>query len=64
VLEALGLVELHPAVLLAPAVVGLLGDRQVLADLGQRGALGRLDLGLAELGDDRLGRVTLTLPLR
>jgi site-specific DNA recombinase len=56
-----GLVELQAAVLAAPAVIRILGDRQVLADLGDRRPPGRLDLGLAELADDLLGRVALLL---
>ena len=44
---------------LAPLVISLLGDGHALADLGQGRVLGRLDHRLAELGDDRLGRVPL-----
>ncbi len=49
VLEPPGLVHLHTALLALPAVVGVLGDREILADLGDGRAFGQLDLRLAEL---------------
>jgi transposase-like protein len=45
----------------APAVGGLLGDGQVLADVADGHPFGQLDVGLAELGDNLFGRVTLPL---
>jgi hypothetical protein len=47
------------AVLVTPAVERLLADPQALADLGDVQALGQVGLGLAQLGDDLLGRVSL-----
>jgi len=58
-LEALGLVLLEAAVLVAPAVERLLTDAEALADLGEGQALGQVGLGLEQLGDDLLGRVSL-----
>jgi hypothetical protein len=46
-LQPLGVVGLHPAVLVAPAVEGDLGDLQGLRDLGGRLALAEHQLGLA-----------------
>jgi hypothetical protein len=45
-LEALGLVLLEAAVLVTPAVQGLLADAEALADLGDGQALGQVGLGL------------------
>jgi hypothetical protein len=59
VLEPLGLVGLQAAVLVPPAVEGLLADAEALADLGDGQALGQVGLGLAQLGDDFLSRVSL-----
>src|SRR5262249_17705820 len=58
-LEALGLVGLEAAVLVTPAVEGLLADPQALADLGDGQTLRQVGFGLAQLGDDLLGRVSL-----
>src|SRR5262249_45310099 len=58
-LEAFGVVGLHAAVLLAPAVEGGLADGQLLADLSDRQARGQAGLGGAELEDDLLRRVLL-----
>ena len=58
-LQALRLVETHPAVLLPPAVVRLLTDPQLLADLGRAQTAAYLHLGLASCGDDLLGAVPL-----
>src|SRR5262249_47222456 len=67
-LEPLGLVGLHAAVLVAPAVQGRLADGQPLADLGDGQPLGQVGVGLAQLGDDLFRRVPLhrssPLPLR
>src|SRR5262249_25583896 len=52
-----GVVGLHAAILLAPAVEGLLADGQLLADLADGQAANQFDLGGAQLGDDLLGRV-------
>ena len=46
-LQALRLIETQPAVLLPPAVVRLLTDPQLLADLGRPQTAAQLHLGLA-----------------
>jgi len=56
-LQPLGVVGLHTAVLVAPAVKGVLGDLQGLGDLGNALALAEQQLGLAELADDLVGGV-------
>jgi hypothetical protein len=56
--EALGLVGLEAAVLVAPAVEGLLADAELLADLDGGQALGQVGFGLAGLGDHLLGGLT------
>src|SRR6185369_2577650 len=58
-LETLGLVHLQPAVLLAPAVVGLIGDPDHLAHRRDRLTLGQFHIRLAELVDDLFRRMTL-----
>jgi hypothetical protein len=58
-LEALGVVLLEAAVLVAPAVEGLLADAELLADLADGQALGEVGLGLAQLGDDLLRAMSL-----
>src|SRR5579885_2351747 len=58
-LKPLGLVGLEAAVLVAPAVQGLLAGAEALADLGDAQALGQVGLGLAQLGDDFFSRVPL-----
>ena len=59
-LQALGLVELEAAVLLPPALVGLLGDSDLLASLGNALALREHELRFAELGDDFFRTVTFS----
>ena len=59
-LPALGLVELETAVLLPPALVGLLGDSDLLASLGNALALREHELSFAELGDDLFRSVTFS----
>jgi len=58
-LQAPRLFNLHAAVLLAPAVVGLLGHAKLTGDLSGRQPLGERDLSLAELVDDLLCGVPL-----
>src|SRR5262249_8414086 len=58
-LEALWLVLLESAVLVAPAVPGRLADAAALAELGDGQAPGPISLGLAPLGRDLFGRVSL-----
>src|SRR5262249_35586690 len=58
-LEPLGLVLLEAAVLVAPAVQGLLANAEALADLGDVQPLRQVSLGLAQLGDDFFSRVSL-----
>src|SRR5205823_7246602 len=60
-LEPLGVVGLHPAVLVAPAVIRVLADLQGLGDLGDRLALAEHPVRLAQLADDLLGRVPASL---
>jgi len=59
-LQALGLVELETAVLLPPALVGLLGDSDLLASLGNALALREHELSFADLGDDFFRTVTFS----
>ena len=60
-LEALELVPAHAAILAFPAVVGLLGDVDVLDGFGDGLPLGGEGFDLAELGDDLLGSVIFFL---
>jgi hypothetical protein len=53
-LEALGVVGLHAAVLGAPTVERLLADGQLLAHLADGQAGGQIDLRGTQLGDDLL----------
>src|SRR5262249_11094987 len=57
--ESLGLVLLEAAVLVAPAVHSLAVEAEALAALGERQSLGQVGLGLPQLGDDFLRRVSL-----
>ena len=59
-LQALGLVELETAVLLPPALVGLLGDSDLLASLGNALALREHELSFAEIGDHLFRSVTFS----
>jgi len=59
--ETLELVPAHAAILAFPAVVGLLGDVDVLDGFGDGLPLGGEGFDLAELGDDLLGSVILFL---
>ena len=61
--QLLGVGRLHPAVLVSPAVQGVLGDLERLRDLRGRAALGQHPLGLAQLADDLLGDVASSLHL-
>src|SRR5262249_8405281 len=58
-LGAPGLGFFVAAALVTPAVQGRLTDAEALADLGDVQALGQVGLGLAQLGDDLLSRVSL-----
>jgi hypothetical protein len=51
-LEPLGIVGLHHAVLLAPAVESRFGRAQPLAGLGEGRAAAQQRVGLTQLGDD------------
>lgn len=62
-LQTLDVVGLHSAVLGSPAVIGLLGDFQGFADLRDGGPLGQEPVGLPQLSDDLLGRVSSALHL-
>jgi hypothetical protein len=55
--QALGIVGLHRAVLVAPPVIRVLADLEVPRDLDGRLALGQHAIGLAQLADDLLRRV-------
>ncbi len=57
--QTLGLVHPKATVLLPPAIVGLLGDPELAHHVARRRALGQLDLGLPQLPDDLLRRVSL-----
>src|SRR3954453_7499610 len=59
--EALGVVGLHPAVLVTPTVIRRLRDLQGLADLGDRLALAEHAVAFAQLADDLLGGVPALL---
>src|SRR4051794_15300277 len=59
--EALGVIGLHPAVLVTPPVIRRLRDLQGLADLGDRLALAQQPIALAQLADDLLGGVPALL---
>jgi FADH2 O2-dependent halogenase len=50
---------LEAAVLVTPAMQGLLADAEALADLGEAEPLGQVGFGLPQLGDDFFGRVSL-----
>ncbi len=52
--QPLGVIDLHPAVLVTPPVERLLGDLQRLGSLRDRPALAEHPLGLAQLADDLL----------
>src|SRR5690606_22324617 len=52
---------LHPAVLVAPAVEGLLADAKPLADLSDRLPRVQLSLGFAKLADDLFRCMSLAL---
>lgn len=56
-LEPLDLVHANAAVLLAPSVIGLLGDAELPTDLGRVGALRQEDLCLREPRNDLFCRV-------
>jgi len=57
ILELAGLVGLEPAVLLAPEIVGLLGDPELSADFGDTYPLAEMDLRLSEFIDDLFCRI-------
>ena len=63
-LEFLRHLRLHAAILLPPAVIGLLGDLHELADFGNSLALAKLHLGATQLGDHLIHRVSFLLPLK
>jgi hypothetical protein len=58
-LQALHIVGLHPAVLIAPTVIGRLGELQLLDDLRQLLTLAEQPVGLPQLANDLLRRVCL-----
>ena len=57
-LQAMRLIDLHPAVHLAPAVIGLIGDTDVLARLAYGFTLAEQDIGFSELVYDLFGVVS------
>src|SRR5262245_7877880 len=59
--ETLHIVGFHPAVLVPPAVQRVLRDAELLAHVGPFDARGQLDVGLTQLANDLLGRMTLAL---
>ena len=50
----LQLIDLHAAVFLAPAVIGLLADAEVTAGIAGRFPLGNKNFHLTQVGDDLL----------
>src|ERR1019366_4077666 len=60
-LEPLGIVRLHPAVLVTPAVIRLLADPQLLRRLRDHLPLADQPLGLPQLADHLLRRVPASL---
>jgi hypothetical protein len=60
-LEPLRLVDLHAAVLAAPAVIRLLAHTELPHHLADRLALRKPHLGFTQLADDLLGSVPLSL---
>jgi hypothetical protein len=60
-LQPLRVVGLHPAVLVAPPVIRLLGDLQRLGDLRNRPAVAQQPIGLPQLADHLLRRVPASL---
>src|SRR5262249_1912650 len=59
--EPLHVVGFHPAVLVPPAVQRRLRDAELLAHVGPVDSRGQLDVGLTQLANDLLGRMTLAL---
>ena len=59
--QALGVIGLHPAVLIAPAVIRRLRDLQSLANLSDRAALAQHPIGFSQLADDLLGGMPASL---
>ncbi len=51
-LEPLGVTSLHPAVLIPPAMEGLLADAELLDDLADRRARGQHGVGVTKFADD------------
>src|SRR5581483_6355114 len=60
VAKLLGFVGLHAAVLVPPPAEGVLADLEPLRHLGHRLALGKQAIGLPELADDLLWRMSAT----
>jgi hypothetical protein len=60
-LQELGLVEAEVPILLAPTIIGLLGDPKLTDDIGRHQSLRQLDFRLLELPDDLL-RGVASLP--
>ena len=58
-LQTLRLIGAHATVLLAPTVVGLLGDADLASDVHPRRAMRQLHFCLAQLSDDLFGLVLL-----
>src|SRR5262245_46535450 len=59
--EPLHIVGFHAAVLVPPAVQRVLRYAELLAHVGPFDARGQLDVGLTQLANDLLGRMTLAL---
>ncbi len=56
--QSLGVIGLHAAELVAPPVVGLLGNFEVAGHLGELLAFSKHPVGFTELADDLLGCVS------
>lgn len=63
-LEAFGLVDPHPTVLLAPAVERLFGDAECLDHLGNGLTLSLQDFGFTQLADDGFAAVSFCCPVQ
>ena len=56
--QPFGLVDLHTALLLPPAILGLIGDTELFKGLRCRCTLGKQHIGFAELVNDLFGVVS------
>ena len=57
-LKKFGLIDLHPTVGFAPAVVGLIGDAELFSHFGYGSALPQQNIGFSQLVNDVLSIVS------